>query len=722
MLPKTNAERQREYRARRKLVGDRDTRTRHRTGQANRHITRWDTGEFVAIDGEGFSEGKEFRHVIGAKKTVYNGKDHFYAYLAASDGSDLYSTDDRISGADCLDFICSIVERNPRAIIVAFGGSYDVTHMVAHSFNSDEIKQLLGKGKDARKLDCSFGEYSYRLEYRPRKSFTIRRWGLHERKSARDPKGNWKLTPHLHAVVWDVWGFFQDSFTGVMKKWLPNDPDYKFITDMKGNRSVFDRSEIDEIRRYNAAELRCLVKIMEAVRAAINDLGLKITRWDGAGAIAAAFMQKHRVKNFMGTAPPEVFAAARCAYSGGHIETMKVGYHEGKIYHYDKNSAYPSHFRRLPALNTGRWKHGDSSHTPGKFSLVHIRFEFRWGNPFYPLFFRCDDGSILYPYRGTGWYWFPEFEAACKYVEVFGAERFEILESWSHETDVEIYPFAWVEEIHDERLRHIDEATARGAQSGPEKIIKLGENSLYGKTAQQVGARYDRDGNLKLPSYFQLEWAGYVTSGTRADLMIAALEKPHAIIAIATDGIFSTEPLTLNCPPRKILGEWEYKLHDGMTSVMPGVYWLHDGPVTKHFSRGFNKKEMSDVQFVHRAWRQKAERVPVTIERLIGLGSACMSREFWKMRGSFVKSQRFLRLDGDNSKRYPIILSRCDPSRRFVATTPRDHPIGTADAPLEDLNSAPYPISWIADDAHADVDELEGERAEEREMMDAELA
>ena len=268
-----------------------------------------DIGEFVAIDGEGFSEGAEFRVQIGAHRTVYTGRQHYYAYLAASDGSSIYSADGRLTGAACLDFLCDIRERNPNAILVVFGGSYDICHMVAHSFDANEIKQLLGKGKTARKLECQFGDFQYRLEYRARKSFTIRRWPIGVRKTARDASGGYKLTPHTLAVVWDVWGFFQDSFVGVMKKWLPNDPDFNFIQRMKGDRNIFERSEFSEIKTYNDAELRCLVKIMESVRAAINDLGLKITRWDGAGAIAAAFMAKHKVKQHMMMTPQPVFIA-----------------------------------------------------------------------------------------------------------------------------------------------------------------------------------------------------------------------------------------------------------------------------------------------------------------------------------------------------------------------------------------------------------------------------
>jgi len=707
-----SADRSRRYRE----SAPRDARINRRRG--NTRPTAWETGEFVAIDGEGFSEGEEFRIEIESSGHVYTGKDHYYAYLSASDGSHIYTSSSRLRLCECLDFLFDIRERNAKAIIVAFGGSYDITQFCAFDLDIAQIKQLLRKTDDGRSLDIDLGGYQYRLEYRPRKCFTAKRWPEGARKYERDKRGDWKLTPHETIQVWDVWGFFQDSFIGVLKKWVPGDPDFEFISRMKGERSVFARSEIDEIARYNAAELRCLVKVMNKVRDALNDLGIKITRWDGAGSVAAAMMAKHKVRSHLASLPDDVFDAARVAYSGGHIEVCKLGYYSGKVHHYDVNSAYPNIFRRLPSLASGHWISSSHVDPPEGFTLVELRFEFEHDMPFYPLFFRCSNGSIIYPRRGRGWYWGPEFEAAKAYAQAFGARTFDVIR-WHHFVGDGTRPFSWVEDIYYRRQQYIEEAKATGQVSGPEMIIKLGTNSLYGKCCQQVGARYDAKGELRLPPYFSLAWGGYVTAGCRAMLMFAAIEDPGAIIAFATDGLFSTRPLDLYCPPRKELGAWEYKTHDGITMVMPGVYWLHDGETVRHYSRGFDKQEMSDAEIVHRAWREKRDELPVSVTRLIGLGSACVSPDFWRMRGCFVESRRTLCLDGDNSKRYPVHLGSTSPSRGLVDTRPRDHLFGD-NLDLDDLMSAPYPIAWI--DGDIKLDELEGEMADEREASDAELA
>lgn len=687
--------------------------------QKNVRPTFWERGEFVAIDGEGFSEGAEQEYIVGKNKTRYVGKEHFYAYLAASDGSSIYNPNGRLSLRDCLKFLCNIVVANPWAVLVAFGASYDVTQMVSYDLSRDDICKLISHGDNRGRVEVTDDEFIYLLEYRPRKVLTIQRWRIGERRWQRDAKGSLKATPHLTVRVWDVWGFFQESFAGVMKKWCPTDPDYQFIARMKGERSVFQRHELEEIKAYNAAELRVLVKVMNRVRDALNDVGVRITRWDGAGAVAAGMMQQHGVKKHKSELPDDVFHAARCAYSGGHIEACKVGYYRGDVHHYDITSAYPDQFRRLPSLKNGRWISGAGDPPPGH-TVVKVSFRFPDGLPFYPLFYREESGAILYPQVGSGHYWFPEFAAAKLFVEKFGG-RLDVLQWWNFEPQGEtVRPFQWIEEYFTKRAWHISEAKKRGLVSGPEKILKLGPNSCYGKTVQQVGARIDKEGNLRLPPFFQLDWGGYVPSGTRAQLMLAAMQKPNAVIKFATDGLFTTEALDLDCPPEKELGAWEYKLHKGITVAMPGVYWLHDDDETEHHSRGFDKKEMSDAGFVHEAWRRKKDAVAIKLTRLVGLGSAVTSEEFWKMRGRFMETTRTLCLDGDNSKRYPINLNRDKPHLQLVPTTPRGQFLPSLIPDMEIDESAPYPIAWI--DGKVERDMLEGEMADELEALDAALS
>jgi hypothetical protein len=108
----------------------------------------------------------------------------------------------------------------------------------------------------------------------------------------------------------------------------------------------------------------------------------------------------------------------------------------------------------------------------------------------------------------------------------------------------------------------------RGEQS--QLALKLGLNSLYGKTAQRVG--YDTYNQI--PKWHQYEWAGYITSRTRARLFQAAIQasEQNALIALETDAVFSMVELDL--PVSDKLGEWGFDTFDDCIYLQSGVYWL----------------------------------------------------------------------------------------------------------------------------------------------------
>ena len=662
---------------------------------------------FVGVDGEGFSDGEPVTVTMGNPPHVYEARDHFYALLTDSDGHELWNPTGRLDTKSCLDFLLHIRERDADAVPVVFGGSYDACHWLAYGLSQDDIFELLRPDptglRGENHLEITLGEHDYKLTYRPRKSLRIKRWPkgadkyeqhtTHADNPDKESKTTWRLTKHDTVTVWDVWGFFQSSFVNALDTWLPGNPDYEFVKRQKGNRKTFDRSEISEIRRYNQIEVRLLAELMDRVRDSIRACGLSVTRWDGVGAVAGAMFKKHFVQTHMEETPQEVFDAARVAYSGGHIESYKVGYHDSVIHHYDINSAYPHQFRSLPSLARGTWRRYDNKpERAAPFGLVHVVYHFLPGLPFYPLFFREPNGAIIYPERGSGWYWFSEFAVAREFAERFGAFEFRATCCYSFQPQFNAKPFDWVETYFERRKSLIAETKRTGIPNGEEKTLKLGYNSCYGKTAQQLGARRS-GGEVFAPPYFQLEWAGAVTAGCRAQLMMAAIQKPDAIVAVATDGIYATEPLNLNCPKEKILGEWEYNQHKGMTLVMPGVYWLHDDKV-KHFSRGYDKAQMEDFNLIHDAWKRGQRVLAFDQERMVTLGNATMSDGFWQLRGLFTRSKRELRIDGENSKRHGIAMSRAAPHRGFINTRPRSVEADIS-VPTERLQSTPFPIPFM---------------------------
>lgn len=618
--------------------------------KSGKRLTKWDRKEFIALDGEGENSGPEEQLCIGDK--IYKSRDHLYTLLSAwgrgGVTSSLYNAGKRLDTYDCIDWLLDLGGEYPKAIFVIFAGGYDVNHML-RGFERGLMEEIAA----GEILEFEHGGERYQIQYRPRKSLSLKRgfeWKLNQKTG--ESKPHWRES----IIVWDVFGFFQENFVGVMGKWLgKTHRHFELIKRMKAQRGNFENLSHAEINAYNIAELETLVELMEKVHEGIDGLDLKCMRFDGAGAVASAMYRKHGIRQFKSEPPEEVLTAARTAYAGGRIEICKIGTMRDTVFDYDINSAYPDTLRKLPSLAHGFWEHLDGKAEPG-FTLVHCKYKFEAGLPFYPLFYRSEKMQIIFGQEGEGWYWWPEFEAAQKFPG-----RIEILESYVFREVDGIRPFTWIDEYYEKRRQWVSSPTEEW-QRGGEKIIKLGLNSLYGKTAQQVGGA---DG--KAPSYHQIEWAGYITSATRARLLEAAILNPSAIIGFATDGIFSTEKLDLKISTDKSLGEWSLTIFEGLTVVMAGVYWWHNADGTfGHFSRGFDKDAMKTPQPIWDAWAGGRDSIDVPMYRLIGMSSACISESFWPWRGRFVESMRSLALDGHSHKRNGMVIKKTRPHLGLV--------------------------------------------------------
>jgi hypothetical protein len=112
---------------------------------------------------------------------------------------------------------------------------------------------------------------------------------------------------------------------------------------------------------------------------------------------------------------------------------------------------------------------------------------------------------------------------------------------------------------------------ARG--DGAERAIKLELNSIYGKFAQRAGWFQEGD---RIPAYHQLEWAGYITSSTRAKLYQAYRLRPGRIIAFETDAVFSVSPIE-GLEIGTGLGEWKESVFDDLLYIQSGFYFAHQG-------------------------------------------------------------------------------------------------------------------------------------------------
>lgn len=331
-----------------------------RSGKSGRHRSAFERGpQWLAWDGEGAN---------------VNGR-HVYILLAHSEGG--YIADpDGLSTKACLDFIAETARQYPKRTHVIFGGAYDANMWLGDV--DFETAEHIWQHDDKYGAQVA----GHRVTWRPRKSFLL--------STPKDPpfvrtSQGWK--PNRDTVtIWDVFGFFQAPFVDALEAWLGKDyPELSLIRGGKARRSDFAAEELEsDILPYTQAELRALVKLMDALYQSLKGAGLTVRRWDGAGAIAAELLRTMGVKAAMGEQAAQIDRrladAVQRAYFGARIETPQYGHHEGSVFHADLRSAYPSAMLDLPDLSRGQWIHDAGDGPMTDFSLALVRWDFSAGN------------------------------------------------------------------------------------------------------------------------------------------------------------------------------------------------------------------------------------------------------------------------------------------------------------------------------------------------------
>ena len=642
--------------------------------------------QFIAWDGEGI--------------TYDSSPQQSYVLFAASTGDfRTTSSPQGLSTFDCLELLFRVERQNPTAIHIGFGFSYD-TNQILNSFSRDELMRLDIATKFGRTFKW---RDDIKFKIHPGKLFQVSR-----------PDGDTRITVRIY----DTLGYFQTSFINVVKKYSPER--LSEIESGKGARGDFRYEDIEEITRYCLAENSLLVEIMEKIRGDLWAIGLNPRDWHGPGAIASASLKFHQIKQHMGETPPEVKRIGQYAYQGGRFEDLWAGYHKGKIWEYDINSAYPSAIQCLPSFKEGFWEH-TTKFEPGVFGVWNISFRagrcepgdfFRRYYWAFPLFFRTRKGRIVYPPTTQNWYWQPEAELL---VDCAGAgEFFDIREGYVWRgTDEK--PFSWVEERYNERL-------AIGKDSGGGRVIKLELNSLYGKMAERVGWYKPGD---KIPSHHQLQWAGYITSSTRAKLYRAYLQNPEAIIAFETDALFSRAPLDL--PISSKLGDWSETTFDEILYVQSGFYFTDSVARYRGFDKGsltFERvMEWLDKLEPRNQWDKKAPKLFGPTHRFVGYRRALKTKERWR---SWVSEEREITI-GLHGKREHFLWP-CPGCRNGKKWSETMHPLqhhhsgwGEMFTPGELPQSHPHSVPWLDLDFDGELDYDDWRENKEMGLLDGSL-
>lgn len=600
--------------------------------RARQSIAR-DNRDFVGWDGEGYSAWP-----VDSQGVCY-GKKHFYCLFGNTLGLSQESVS--LGTLECLELLIESKERNPDVINISFAFDYDV-NMILGDMDERHLRKL-------RKYGVVYW-WGYRIEHRPKKWFQISR----RRSNSSD---------RIAIRVYDIFSYFAQSFVRAATSFLGESEALERVKAGKNRRGNFSYVDLPGIRDYWTEEGQLLVELANALRAALWSANIRISSWHGPGAVATSLFQRYNVQQYMDRdIPKEVNEAARYAYSSGRFEPFAGGFYEGPIWIADIHNAYPFALSQLPRLDRGSWERlGEdqcmevlTGKQPPRMGIFHIDYTggkslFRdcaLGNRPALLFYRSDDNRIHYPVRVEGWYYSPEAQLAAR-----DRESARILEGWVFRDDG-TYPFEWVIDLYHERLRLKAEGNAG------EKGIKLGLNSAYGKMAQRIG--WDETAR-KPPRFHQLEWAGTITSETRANIYGAALgvAQKGGLISIDTDGIISRVPFEfLPYGVGDELGQWEIQEYTGILYLQNGVYWLRDknGTWLPPKSRGIPREQLS----FEAGMRSYRTGQPLVCQQhtFVGYGTALRGRlDIWR---TWVDSPRRFEFGGSGKRIHsPKFCHRC---------------------------------------------------------------
>jgi hypothetical protein len=472
-----------------------------------------------------------------------------------------------LSTKQCLDLMLTVAADNPACWHVGFAFDYDV-NMILRDLTPTQYQELTKTGK------CWF--MNYKIEHVSNKWITVFRPAT-------------KTKPYGYIKIYNVWGFFQSSLVAALKANISDHPLMVHLPEIeagKDARSGFTHADLDMITRYWEIENELCHALVNRLRDHLYAVGLHISSWHGPGAIASYVYRANRVQAHKKVPTPRIYDCARRAYAGGRFEQFRIG-RCTDVYSYDINSAYPDAISQLPSLSDGVWQYVVNPRRVVDFGIYRVQlgtgdndllpFE---AQPPSPLFHRKDNGTVAFPWRTNGWYWSPEVKALQELVK---DHPYRITEAWEY-VGWKTRPFEFVRDVYAQRRAMKD----RG--DGAQMALKLALNSLYGKMAQRAG--WERTGGP--PKWHQLEWAGWVTSYTRAKLYRMMCTIPYdQLIAVETDGIYTTAtPDSLGVTNSKELGEWEINEYDEIIYLQSGFYAKRSGNKWSFAIRGYDRNSL----------------------------------------------------------------------------------------------------------------------------------
>lgn len=615
---------------------------------------------------------------------------------------------------DMLNLIVDTAEKHPHAIHVGYGFKYDA-NMLIYDLPERLIIKLWKTGYVSFRFD---NEFLWTIRWIPGKMFTVtKRWGKGKNSRAK-----------ISATIYDYSSFFGTGFIQAAEQILGtelSDDDRDVIAHGKAARGHQSWDDLSEIRHYWEREIILIRRVFETFRDVMYRAGFALTEWYGPGALANYINATRKLRpqfagaqTTSGVMPEEVHRASKVAFSGGRFELFQTGRIVGPIYAADIGSAYPYALTKVPSLSPeeGVWRHVEKSQLDragvGRFGVYRIRFRAPSAAPVeyrpMPLFWRDHRGMISYPQMTHGWYWSPEAAMAQRLPGM------EIEEGWEWQSNEHIFPWSFLQEMYDTRLR-------LGKANLLSMPFKLGPNSLYGKYAQTVG--WDQKKKLP-PKSHALPVAGWVTSYCRAMLYSAMLNDPGSIIAVETDAIYTTSNPE-NWPNMsfgKNLGDWDTSVYDEMLYVQSGMYhYKQDGQWKGVRSRGMNRGEypVETARSYIENLEGGKEWAPMRLQtkpRFIGAGAAlAASAPMKKIMTSWKSVSKEMTL-GDTGKRVHV-PNACGHCQEAISPYAQPHRLAIHSRSDGETLSHPRHLPWEAGEHPPEVQEIRARDQIERELI-----
>lgn len=607
--------------------------------------------EFIAWDGESIEAA--------------SGQPLPFVLFGNSKGDSIYE-DKGLSTVACLEFILRTEMEFPSAIHVGYGFGFDTNEILA-DLPLSSLRRIWKTKRTKYK--------KYRLEWYPGKWLSV---------------GGKIDGRYYHAKIFDIFSFFGASFVSALRAYLPEDPAFDFIAEGKSRRGSFQSEDRDYLERYNGMELQWTVHLANKLRDNLKSANMEPKSWHGPGAVATTLFKRENVlSHIQRDYPTAVRDASAIAFTGGRFETFKVGRFLGPVYSYDIRSAYPWALARCPSMTRGTWEHVSgkearrhAQENPDAFALYSITYEapdtptevFKTPQP---LWIRDRNGTVKYYRKVSGWYWGPEA------TNVATSSYATFREGWIFRHNGE-RPFEYIHDLYTTRARYKREG------NGAHWALKLALNSQYGKLAQRVG--WDEHLNLP-PPFHQLEYAGYVTSYTRARLWRAMMQAGEHIVSIETDGIFATVPLEVQQSEQ--LGDWEASLYSGILYLQSGLYFLieQDGSI-KQKIRGLDKTSLPYNAVVEQLLLGHT-KLDATTSRFVGLGiSLAQPSKTWRSWVSGNDGRRVVDVNGESlsakRRHYSFTCDACSAGLTLADGLHRTACVG----PTGTTESVPHDLPW----------------------------